>query len=108
MSNAKLKLWSACKSGDNDLLSSIINDLLTEIKKCEQLEESNKDYITVESNNFVNMDDMRKLINDTDEDGNTMLHLAAFAGHLKLVWYVFLLVIIYLLLKEYIVCCLKR
>lgn len=88
--DAKEKLWAACKLGDNEMLSSALNDLLIEAKKSEELAEQNKDDVTNESNNIlVNMVDVEKLVNDTNEDGNTMLHLAALGGHLKLVWYIF-------------------
>ncbi|XP_032667918.1 ankyrin repeat and zinc finger domain-containing protein 1-like [Odontomachus brunneus] len=87
LSDAKIKLWTACKLGDNDLLTSAIDDLLGEVKKCEELMEQNKDDVNIEcSNLLVNMDDVAKLVNDANEDGNTMLHLAAFGGHLKLIW----------------------
>lgn len=91
--DAKMKLWTACKLGDNDLLSSAIDDLLAEVKKCEELAERNKDDVNVEFNNhLVNMHDVAKLVNDVNEDGNTMLHLAALGGHLKLVWCVSLFI----------------
>ncbi|XP_011152539.1 ankyrin repeat and zinc finger domain-containing protein 1 [Harpegnathos saltator] len=85
--DAKIKLWNACKLGDNDLLSSTIDDLLDEVKKCEELMEQNKSDVNVECiNPLVNMHDIAKLVNDVNEEGNTMLHLAAFGGHLKLIW----------------------
>lgn len=87
LSDAKIKLWTACKLGDNALLTSAIDDLLGEVKKCEELMEQNKDDVNVEcSNLLVNMEDVAKLVNDVNEDGNTMLHLAALGGHLKLIW----------------------
>lgn len=86
--DAKTKLWTACKQGNKDLLSSVIDTLLAKIKECE--EEQNKKDITDSSatsnNTFVNTDDMAKLVNDTNEDGNTMLHLAALGGHYEQVW----------------------
>lgn len=90
LSDAKTKLWIACKRGDNDLLSSVIDNLLAKIKECE--EEQNKkdiaDSCITSNNTFVNTDDMAKLVNDTNEDGNTVLHLAALGGHHEQVWYV--------------------
>ncbi|XP_014477833.1 PREDICTED: ankyrin repeat and zinc finger domain-containing protein 1-like [Dinoponera quadriceps] len=88
LSDAKIKLWTACKLGDNDLLSSAIDDLLAEVKKCEELVEQIKDDdVNVECNNpLVSMHDVAKLVNEINEDGNTMLHLAALGGHLKLIW----------------------
>lgn len=88
--NAKVKLWSACKLGDDELLSSVINDLLIEIKKSVELENKleNAEDVTVSCNTVINKDDVTKLVNDPNEDGNTMLHVAALGGHLKLVWYV--------------------
>lgn len=86
--DAKTKLWAACKRGDNDLLSSVIDNLLAKIKECE--EEQNKKNITdscaTSNNSLVNTDDVAKLVNDTNEDGNTMLHLAALGGHYEQVW----------------------
>lgn len=86
LTNAKMKLWSACKLGDNDLLLSIINNLLIEAEKSAELEEQNKEDTTVESNSIIHKNDVIKLVNDPNEDGNTVLHLAAVSGHLKLVW----------------------
>ncbi|XP_029173254.1 ankyrin repeat and zinc finger domain-containing protein 1-like [Nylanderia fulva] len=86
--DARSKLWTACKQGDNDLLSSVIDDLLSKIKACE--EELNKKDIAVDgttsNDSFVSTDDVKKLVNDTNEDGNTMLHLAALGGHCEQVW----------------------
>lgn len=81
--NAKYQLWNACKLGDNELLTSTIDILLTEIKKFESTlgEESN-----VDTRTSFNMESVIKLLNDGNEDGNTMLHLAAIGGHLKLIW----------------------
>ncbi|KAI4504016.1 hypothetical protein M0802_000487 [Mischocyttarus mexicanus] len=81
--NAKYQLWNACKLGDNELLASTIDILLTEVKKFESTleEESN-----VDTQTSFNMESVIKLLNDGNEDGNTMLHLAAIGGHLKLVW----------------------
>ncbi|XP_066585271.1 tRNA endonuclease ANKZF1-like isoform X2 [Prorops nasuta] len=85
--NAKVKLWDACKLGDNDLLSSVINELKDEVKKCEEAEEEvNKGDGDVVTSNLVSMNSIIKLVNDSNEEGNTMLHLAAEGGHLKLVW----------------------
>nr|XP_033328038.1 ankyrin repeat and zinc finger domain-containing protein 1-like [Megalopta genalis] len=84
--SAKLKLWSACKLGDIELLSTVIDGLLTEMEKSVEAEEQNKEVGIIEDNTIVNMEDVTKLVNDSNEDGNTMLHLAASGGHLKLVW----------------------
>ncbi|XP_020298776.1 ankyrin repeat and zinc finger domain-containing protein 1-like [Pseudomyrmex gracilis] len=86
--DAKTKLWTACKQGDNDLLSSVIDNLLAKVKKCEK-EQNKKDVTTGCSsfdNNLVNTNDVAKLVNDTNEDGNTMLHLAALGGYCEQVW----------------------
>ena len=90
LTNAKVKLWSACKLGDDELLSSVINDLLIEIKKSVELENKleNEEDVIVSCNTVINKGDVTKLVNDPNEDGNTMLHVAALGGHLKLVWYV--------------------
>lgn len=70
-----------CKQGDNDL-SSVIDVLLTTIKDCE---EQNKRDVRINwatsSDTFVNTDNVTKLVNDTNEDSNTMLHLATLGGH---------------------------
>ncbi|OAD54422.1 Ankyrin repeat and zinc finger domain-containing protein 1 [Eufriesea mexicana] len=86
LTSAKVKLWSACKFGDNELLSSVINNLLTQVEKSMTSEEQNKEDVTIHSSSIINKDDVIKLVNDPNEDGNTMLHLAALGGHLKLVW----------------------
>lgn len=88
LANAKVKLWSACKLGDNELLTSVIKDLLIQVEKSFDLEEQNKEDITISSHSIINKHDITKLVNDCNEDGNTMLHLAALGGHLKLVWYI--------------------
>nr|XP_050852138.1 ankyrin repeat and zinc finger domain-containing protein 1-like isoform X1 [Vespula vulgaris] len=81
--NAKDQLWTACELGDNELLTSTIDILLTEVKKFESiLEEESK----VDTQAFLSMESVIKLLNDGNEDGNTMLHLAAVGGHLKLIW----------------------
>jgi len=87
--DARTKLWTACKQGDNDLLSSVIDGLLSKIKECEE-EQNKKDIAVNDTSNdtSVNTDDVTKLVNDTNEDGNTMLHLAALGGHCEQVWYV--------------------
>lgn len=86
LANAKVKLWSACKLGDNELLTSVIKGLLIQVEKSFELEEQNKEDVTISSHSIINKDDITKLVNDSNEDGNTMLHLAALGGHLKLVW----------------------
>lgn len=86
--DAKAKLWTACKQGDNDLLSSVIDNLLAKIKECEE-EQNKKDIIdscATSNNTLVNTDDVAKLVNDVNEDGNTVLHLAALGGHCEQVW----------------------
>lgn len=99
LTSAKMKLWSACKVGDNDLLSSVIDDLLMEADKNTELEDQNKEDTTVESNSIIHKNDVTKLVNDPNEDGNTMLHVAALSGHLKLVWYVRIIIRKMLLLR---------
>lgn len=91
LASAKVKMWSACKFGDNELLSSVINSLLTQVEKSMTLEEQNKEDVTIDSSSIISKDDVIKLVNDPNEDGNTMLHLAALGGHLKLVWYIVIL-----------------
>ncbi|XP_017890086.1 ankyrin repeat and zinc finger domain-containing protein 1-like [Ceratina calcarata] len=85
LANARVKLWSACKLGDCELLSSTVDSLFIEVEKGVELER-NKEDDAADSSSIINRDDVTKLVNDTNEDGNTMLHLAALGGHLKLVW----------------------
>lgn len=91
--DAKIKLWAACKRGDYDLLSAVINDLLAKVKECEKARDKEDVAINcaTSNNNVVNTNDVTKLVNDTNEDGNTMLHLAALSGHPEQVWCVFYL-----------------
>ncbi|XP_076638178.1 tRNA endonuclease ANKZF1 isoform X2 [Colletes latitarsis] len=86
LASAKIKLWSACKLGDNEMLSSVINSLLIEVEKNMELEGQSKEEAAIEDNLVISMDDVTKLVNDPNEDGNTMLHVVAVGGHLKLVW----------------------
>ncbi|XP_017788648.1 PREDICTED: protein vms-1-like [Habropoda laboriosa] len=86
LASARVKLWSACKLGDTELLSSVIDTLLVEVEKSMELEEQNKEDVSTDASSIINKDDVIKLVNDCNEDGNTMLHLAALGGHLKLVW----------------------
>ncbi|XP_076283535.1 tRNA endonuclease ANKZF1 [Lasioglossum baleicum] len=83
---AKMKLWLACKLGDSELLSMVIGGLLTEIEKSMETDEPTKEEGCSEDIAIISMEDITKLVNDSNEDGNTMLHLAAAGGHLKLVW----------------------
>ncbi|KAK2586340.1 hypothetical protein KPH14_010632 [Odynerus spinipes] len=85
--NAKDQLWTACKLGDNELLSSTIDILLAEVKKSEaMLEEQSKLENDMQTQAFLSMENVMKLLNDGNEDGNTVLHVAAVGGHLKLIW----------------------
>ncbi|XP_015440018.1 PREDICTED: ankyrin repeat and zinc finger domain-containing protein 1-like [Dufourea novaeangliae] len=86
LANAKTKLWSACKLGDNELLSTCIGTLLSEVEKVTEMEEQIAEEAAAEDNAIISTEDITKLVNDFNEDGNTMLHLAAIGGHLKLVW----------------------
>lgn len=89
LASAKVKLWSACKLGDTDQLLSVIDHLLMQAQQnCAKLEEQDKGEATIDPGSIINKDDVTKLVNDPNEDGNTMLHLAALGGHLKVVWYV--------------------
>jgi len=87
--DAKTKLWNACKLGDNELLSSIIEKLMAKVKECE---EQNKEDDVAGSASFpsnialVNAEDVARLFNDMNEDGNTLLHLAAIGGYHDQVW----------------------
>lgn len=72
--------------GDSELLSTVITSLLTEVNKGVEMEEQIKEEACIEECCIINMEDVTKLVNDPNEDGNTMLHLAAFGRHVKLVW----------------------
>jgi len=84
----KGKLWEASKTGDSQAFSNVWDTIVEEIKRCEQLEdEVNQDENTNgEKAVPLRMSDISKVINESNEDGNTMLHVAAIGGHLRLVW----------------------
>jgi ankyrin repeat protein len=87
--DAKTKLWNACKLGDNELLSSIVDKLMTKAKECE--EQNKEDEIAGSMSSpsntaLVNVEDVARLFNDINEDGNTLLHLAAIGGYHDQVW----------------------
>ncbi|KAH0947857.1 hypothetical protein HN011_005529 [Eciton burchellii] len=87
--DAKTKLWNACKLGDNELLSSIVDKLMTKAKECE--EQNKEDEIAGSMSSpsntaLVNVEDVARLFNDMNEDGNTLLHLAAIGGYHDQVW----------------------
>jgi len=87
--DAKTKLWNACKLGDNELLSSIIEKLMVKVKECEeQNKEDDVAGIASSPSNIalVNAEDVARLFNDMNEDGNTLLHLAAIGGYHDQVW----------------------
>ncbi|XP_015524854.1 ankyrin repeat and zinc finger domain-containing protein 1 [Neodiprion lecontei] len=86
--NLKQKLWTACKLGDIELLSSALESALSEIQRCQSLEEqlANGQEINEDPTNFMKMDNVVKLVNESNEEGNTPLHLAANGGYLKVVW----------------------
>lgn len=70
------------------MFSTVWNTFVEEIKRCAQLEnEINQDVEpNVDKVAPLRMDDVSKVVNESNEDGNTMLHLAAIGGHLRLVW----------------------
>ncbi|EZA52420.1 hypothetical protein DMN91_012080 [Ooceraea biroi] len=82
--DAKTKLWNACKVGDVELLTSVVDTLLAKAKECGQ--QDRKDDAASSNAALVNTEDVAKLLNDTNEDGNTLLHLAALGGHHDQVW----------------------
>ncbi|XP_015606848.1 ankyrin repeat and zinc finger domain-containing protein 1 [Cephus cinctus] len=86
--SVKQKLWAACKLGDIELLSSAVESLLTEIRRCQVIEEqiSKEQEQALDSVALITMDDVIKLVNDPNTDGNTMLHMVAAKGYVKLVW----------------------
>ncbi|XP_012257096.2 ankyrin repeat and zinc finger domain-containing protein 1-like isoform X2 [Athalia rosae] len=88
LNNLKQKLWSACKLGDTELLSSALESALVEIQRCERLkvEIANGKEIDEDPANFITMDKIVKLVNESNEDGNTPLHLAANGAYLRVVW----------------------
>lgn len=85
--DAKVKLWSASKSGDNELLTFVLKNLFDDASKCTNDEEVNAENDTEPATDVdYSTEDVLKLINESMEDGNSMLHLAAFGGHLRVVW----------------------
>ena len=82
---SKLKFWSACQLGDAELFDVTLQNLLEEVGKSENVQNSSEDQ---PNSGFVpiNEDDITKLVNDTNEEGNTLLHLAAAGNFTKLVW----------------------
>ena len=82
--STKLKLWSAFKSGDFETLTSALEVFLNEVQNCEEVnEEGNRE---VEKSPVIRKGDVKKMVNDPDEDGNTMLHMAAINGYRETVW----------------------
>ncbi|XP_033226186.1 ankyrin repeat and zinc finger domain-containing protein 1-like isoform X2 [Belonocnema kinseyi] len=82
--STKLKLWSAFKSGDFEALTCALEVLLNEVKNCEEEnEEGNKE---IDKSPVLRKGDVKKMVNDPDEDGNTMLHMAAINGYRETVW----------------------
>ena len=82
--STKFKLWSAFKSEDFETLTSALEHLLNQAQKCDQENEGeNKEE---DKSTVIGKSDVMKIVNDPDEDGNTMLHLAAISGHLKTIW----------------------
>lgn len=87
LKDAKVKLWSASKSGDNELLTSVLKSLFDDANKCLDDKEVNAESEAELVNDVdYSTEDVMKLINESNEDGNSMLHLASFGGHLKVVW----------------------
>ncbi|XP_051174741.1 ankyrin repeat and zinc finger domain-containing protein 1-like [Leptopilina boulardi] len=80
----KLKLWSTFKSRDFEALMTILEDFLSIVQNCNN-EENNEENKNNKSS-VIGKDDVLKIVNDSDEDGNTLLHLAAISGNLKSVW----------------------
>lgn len=75
-----MRLWTACKSGNCKLLTEIWDELLIEIRKHEEIEENNDKII------LINMSDVLKILNESNDEGNTMLHLAAMENYSDLLW----------------------
>lgn len=88
LNNLKQKLWAASKLGDTEILSSALESALIEIQRCQELEEQlalGKE-IDEDPATFMSMESLVKLVNESNEDGNTPLHLAAHGGYLRVVW----------------------
>ena len=85
---SKLKLWEVSKTGDTEIFATVWETLMTEIKRCEAIEEKEieDDETNAEKPALLRIQDVYKVINESNEDGNTMLHLAAIGGHLRVVW----------------------
>ncbi|XP_043474158.1 ankyrin repeat and zinc finger domain-containing protein 1-like [Leptopilina heterotoma] len=77
--STKLKLWSTFKSRDFETLTTILENFLDIVQN---INEENDD----KEKSNITKDEVLKLINESDEDGNTLLHIAALSGHLKTIW----------------------
>ncbi|KAF7987364.1 hypothetical protein HCN44_003126 [Aphidius gifuensis] len=74
---SKLKLWNACKIGNCKELTETWDELIIETRK----NDNNNEQIVL-----INMFDIVKLLNECDDDGNTMLHLAAIDNNSEILW----------------------
>ncbi|XP_043272058.1 ankyrin repeat and zinc finger domain-containing protein 1-like [Venturia canescens] len=88
LTSTKLQLWDASKSGDNESLGKLWNTLLAEVKRCEKLKDEMDEMHENQTDKpaILRADALTKVLNEPNEEGNTMLHLAAIGGHLKCVW----------------------
>lgn len=75
---SKLKLWNACKIGNCKELTETWDELIIETRKNDN---NNNDGILL-----INMFDVVKLLNECDDDGNTMLHLASIENNSEILW----------------------
>ncbi|XP_015111543.1 ankyrin repeat and zinc finger domain-containing protein 1 [Diachasma alloeum] len=103
LEESKMKLWAACMVGDVGLLNDTWEVLIGEVKRWEKPQvstggsegypkspeiTSRQDDKNEEDTNDVELkiENVLEVINEGNDDGNTLLHLAAVAGHLDVVW----------------------
>ncbi|KAK0159020.1 hypothetical protein PV328_009952 [Microctonus aethiopoides] len=82
--SGKSDLWRACKIGDYELLMKTWKILLDEVAKCEA--SPKEENLVADCSTYLSMSDVILMINEGDEDGNTMLHLAANGHSLEILW----------------------
>lgn len=80
-------MWSACQNGEEELYFQSLEKLLDEIKICDNAAGYASEDKPSEPVILVTLQDLIKLINDQDSDGNTMLHHASISNQLKTIWY---------------------
>ncbi|XP_011308899.1 ankyrin repeat and zinc finger domain-containing protein 1-like isoform X2 [Fopius arisanus] len=84
-----VKLWTACRMGNVELLKETWGILLGEVKRWENGvwppgggEPGEKE----NNETSLKMCELLEVINKGDDEGNTLLHIAAITGHLEVIW----------------------